>query len=418
MGHMVGKDIYRRLGRKIDSLTTRAPWNDAFYAILSELYTADEAYVAVRMPYTPSSLAQVEKATGWEAARLQKILDSMSSKGLVIDFWAGDEYRYILSPLVIGIFEFTMMRTGDNLDSKKWAKLFNDYMHGDNSFYAANFDRGKKISPLRTLPHDAAIDESDYVEVMNYEKAGSIIEENTKFAIGICSCRHEKLHLGKKTCDVPLELCTTIGGSTEYMIRHGIARDAAKGEVLDNLERAKEMGLVLCADNVKKDVSFICFCCGCCCNVLLGISEMGFANTVVTSNYIAAVDREVCSECGTCIETCPINAIKVRPEGGPDIDESICIGCGVCGLKCATGAVQLVQRKQRVLHPENTFERIILQCLERGTLQNLIFSDPQRVTHKFMRGLVGGFLRIPPVKKALMTDNLRSSFLAFMQRGV
>jgi hypothetical protein len=30
---------------------------------------------------------------------------------------------------------------------------------------------------------------------------------------------------------------------------------------------------------------------------------------------------------------------------------------------------------------------------------------------------VGGFLRLPPVKKALMSDTLRSSFLASMRKG-
>jgi len=77
----------------------------------------------------------------------------------------------------------------------------------------------------------------------------------------------------------------------------------------------------------------------------------------------------------------------------------------------------LVKRKQRVMHPETTFERVILQCLERGTLQNQLFDNPQSLTQKVMRGLVGGFLRLPPVKKALMSDLLRSSFLASMRVG-
>lgn len=417
MGHLVGKEMYRELGRKIDSLSCRAPWNDALYAILKELYSADEAEVAIKMPYIPCTAAQIEKATSFTTDKLRTILDGMSTKGLVIDFWVGNEYRYILSPMVIGIFEFTMMRTGDNLKSREWARLFHEYMHGDKSFYAANFGSGKKISPLRTLPHEGTVEESEYVEVLDYEKATAIVEQAEQFAIATCSCRHEKLHLGTKKCDVPLELCTTIGKSTEYMIRHGFGKQAAKGEIIENLARAKEMGLVLCADNVKEDVSFICFCCGCCCNVLLGISEMGYPNTVVTSNYIAHTNKDDCSECGTCAEACPINAIKMPSDGPPEVDESICIGCGVCALKCSTGAMKLMKRDKRVIHPETTFQRLILQCLERGTLQNLLFSDPQRTGHKFMRAFVGGFLRIPPVKKALMTDTLRSSFLEFMQRG-
>ncbi|MEK6776597.1 MAG: hypothetical protein AABY87_06945 [bacterium] len=62
------------------------------------------------------------------------------------------------------------------------------------------------------------------------------------------------------------------------------------------------------------------------------------------------------------------------------------------------------------------FDRI-QKSLGKGTLQNQLFDNPQSMTHEFMRGFVGGFLKIPPVKKALMSDMLRSSFLKFMERG-
>jgi hypothetical protein len=60
----------------------------------------------------------------------------------------------------------------------------------------------------------------------------------------------------------------------------------------------------------------------------------------------------------------------------------------------------------------------MLQCLEKGTLQNQIFANPQSINEKFMRAFVGAFLRLPPVKKALMSDRLRSRFLAAMKEGV
>jgi len=56
MGHVAGKDLYRRLGKKIDQLSTRAPWNASLHAILKELYTSEEADVIVRMPYGFSTL--------------------------------------------------------------------------------------------------------------------------------------------------------------------------------------------------------------------------------------------------------------------------------------------------------------------------------------------------------------------------
>jgi Pyruvate/2-oxoacid:ferredoxin oxidoreductase delta subunit len=417
MGHIVGKDVYRGLGRKIDNLTMRAPWNDTLFAILTELYTEEEADIAVRMPFALSTPEEISRVTGVDRDHLRRVLDGLAAKGLVVDVAVGGGYRYILSPLIIGIFEFTMMRTKGELDTKRWAGLFHEYLNGDDTFYAANFGSGQAVSPLRALPYHDAVEPAEYVEVLDHEKAEDVIGRAKTYAVGICSCRHEKMHIGKKTCAVPLEMCLTMNRSAEYMIRHGFAREVPRGAVDDNLAMAKDMGLVLCADNVRRDVSFICFCCGCCCNVLLGISRFGYPNTVVTSSFIAAADRAACAACGTCVEVCPIKAIGSDGEGMAAVDETICLGCGVCGLKCPQGALKLVRRKQRVLLPETTFERIILQCLERGTLQNFLFSDPNRLTHSFLRGIVGGFLRLPPVKKALMTDTLRSSFLAFMQKG-
>src|SRR5208337_4640667 len=144
MGHLVGKELFRKLGRKIDGVGTRAPWNEKLHAILKELYTEEEADVVIKMPYGLSNFQEVEKATGYEKSRLQRILFSLASKGLVCDFWIDGAYRYMPSPMVIGIFEYTMMRMGANVKSKEWAKLFHDYMSGDGSFFGANLGRGER----------------------------------------------------------------------------------------------------------------------------------------------------------------------------------------------------------------------------------------------------------------------------------
>ncbi len=416
MGHLAGKDLFRKLGKKIDGLIARAPWNETFYQILKELYTAEEAEVVIKMPYGMCSLKEITRITKIDKAKLRRILDGLSEKGLVIDVAGIGGFQYMLSPLIVGIFEFTMMRTRGELNSKEWGKLFHSYLQSNDDFYKANLSKGEKVSPLRALPHEGTIAETGYVEILDYEKASAIIEDSKKFAVGICSCRHEKLHSGEKECDVPLENCSTFGQSADYMIRHGFSKEVSKTEMLENLERSKEMRLVLNADNVKNNVSFICHCCGCCCNVLLGISKFGYPNSVVTSNYIAGNDPESCTECGNCVEACPIDAVESQSEGPPQVNESLCMGCGVCALDCPAESMRLNKRKRRVLHPENTFERVILQSLEHGTLQNLMFNNPQDITHKFMRGFVGAFLKLSPVKKALIGDTLRSSFLRAMTR--
>ena len=42
--------------QKDRGLETRAPWNDKLYAILKELYTAEETDVVVKMPYGLSTV--------------------------------------------------------------------------------------------------------------------------------------------------------------------------------------------------------------------------------------------------------------------------------------------------------------------------------------------------------------------------
>jgi Pyruvate/2-oxoacid:ferredoxin oxidoreductase delta subunit len=427
MGHLVGKDIFRSLGSKIDGLEMRTPWNDKLYAVLKELYSAEEADVIVRMPYGLSSLEELEKATRLEKNELRRLLDSLTAKGLVMDLWMNEAYRYTPSPMVVGIFEFTMMRMGPNANSKEWAKLLHEYMFGaDDSLLAANFGNGVRFSPFRALPHEEAIKPEQYCEVLDYEKASSLIAEANKFSIRICSCRHEKLHLGEKKCATPLEKCSVFGYAADLAIRHNLAREVSRSEMEDNFAQSKEMGLVLTADNVQKNVRFVCHCCKCCCNLMLSISQFGYPNTVVTSNFLSEIKDDVCSGCVKCAKACPINAIALVDDENPGtkrkkmakVDASLCLGCGVCALQCSTGACKLVQRGQRVIYPETTFERIMLQCLEKGTLQNQIFANPQRINEKFMRAFVGAFLKLPPVKKALLSDRMRSSFLNAMKDGV
>jgi len=418
MGHMAGKDLYRKLGKKVDGLTARAPWNETFYNILKELYTPREAELIVKMPYGLADVDGIAKISGFEKSEAQKLLDTLADKGLIVDIYTGEKYLYTISPLIIGIFEFTMMRTRGELNMKEWGRLFHEYLSDGKTFYRANLGKGQKVSVLRVLPWEETVDNDAYVEILDYEKASSIIEESKKFAIGICSCRHEKLHAGEKKCDVPLETCSTFGFAIDSMVRHGLAKEVSKEEMRDNLARSKDLGLVLCADNVQKNVSFICHCCGCCCNVLLGLSRFGYPNVVVTSNYIARVDADECIQCGDCVENCPVGAISMNGNGEtPVVDESLCLGCGVCALDCSSDSLKLYEREKRVFTPSNTFERVILQSLEQGTLQNLLFNNPQSMAHGFMRGVVGGFLKLPPVKKALMSDSLRSRFLGAIRKG-
>jgi Pyruvate/2-oxoacid:ferredoxin oxidoreductase delta subunit len=425
MGHVVGKDIYRRLGAKIDSLSFRAPWNETFHALLKELYGREEADLVLKMPATMTSLEGLKSVTGYDEARLRTLLESLCSKGLVIDLWLNETYHYMPSPLVVGIFEFTMMRTAPDQNWKKISRLFHDYMLTQRDFFASNCSHGEKVSLLRTIPHEDVIDQQDYVEILNYERASAIIEEQDQFAIGTCSCRHVATHAGTKTCNIPLDTCSSFGMGAEFLSRRGFARKVSKTEMKENVARSKELGLVLNIENVQRNPTYLCHCCSDCCHLLLGMKRWGYTNVVITSAFLPNTDMEKCTGCGLCARACPIDARTMAADNAPGskrkkkpvTDTHICLGCGVCALKCKSRALTLVRKKKRIITPENTFERIMLQCLERGTLQNQLFDSPLKMTHKFMRGFFGGFLRLAPVKRTLMSDALRSTFLSAIKKG-
>lgn len=425
MGHVAGKDIYRRLGAQIDNLPFRTPWNETFHALLKELYTSEEADLVVQMPVTLTAFDQLRSITGYEEVPLRNLMESLCSKGLVMDLWLFDSYHYMPSPFVVGIFELTMMRTAPDHDWKRISTLFHDYMLIQPDFLATNCARGEKVGLLRTIPHEDVIDREGYVEILVYEQASAIIEEQTTFTIGTCSCRHVATHTGTKTCDIPLDTCSSFGIAAEFLSRRGFARKVSKSEMKDNVARSKELGLVLNVDNVQRNPAYLCHCCSDCCHLLVGMKRWGYTNIVITANFLPETDHKSCTGCGLCARACPIDARTMVIDNSPGskrkkkpvTDTELCLGCGVCALKCKSKALALIRHEKRIITPETTFERVMLQSLEKGTLQNQLFDSPQSATHKFMRGFVGGFLRLSPVKRALMSDALRSTFLAAMKKG-
>ena len=427
MGHLASKDAYHGVARKLDSLTVRTPHTPALRAILEELYTPREAELVARMPTALCRLDQIARVTGIDVRELEGLLEGLCAKGLVIDLFFERESLplYQVSPFVIGVFEFTMMRTASDADHRRRAHLFREYWE---TFCAANMGAGR-TSIARALPHEATLPSDDHVEVLDYERASCVVDAADRFSVGICSCRHEKEHLGERGCDTPLDVCTGMGRGAEYMIRRGLAREISRTEMHERLARSREQGLVLAADNVQKDVAFICHCCGCCCNILGAVTKYGYPGAIVSSSFEARIDREKCTGCRRCQQACPVEAIELeppRPGSAPlepprpgsgerkrraRVRPEACIGCGVCATSCSTGALTLVPHGRRVLHPADTFERVIVQALQAGTLQNLVFDNPNSKAEGFMRGLLGGFLQLDAVKRALVSERLRSVFL-------
>ena len=189
------------------------------------------------------------------------------------------------------------------------------------------------------------------IEVLDHDKARALVDNASRLAVGTCSCRHEKLHLGAPRCSAPLQSCIQIDGGTDYVVRHDMARMASKDEVRELLAQARELKLVMNADNVRSGVSFLCLCCGW---LLQRVErhQAAWGSRMSWSPRLSSprAMRRSAKGCGRCATACPIDAIHMtaRESGklpSPRVDTTVCIGCGVCGLSCPSRAMRLVGEK-------------------------------------------------------------------------
>ena len=110
----------------------------------------------------------------------------------------------------------------------------------------------------------------------------------------------------------------------------------------------------------------------------------------------------------------PVKAIAMEGTGKESravVDAEICLGCGVCKPACAKKALRMAPRKERIVVPENAWRRTVTMAIERGKFQNLLFDDFDRLDHAALRAVTRIILSLPPVKKALLAEQVQSRFL-------
>lgn len=70
--------------------------------------------------------------------------------------------------------------------------------------------------------------------------------------------------------------------------------------------------------------------------------------TMARAEYVASVDKGLCTGCGLCESRCQFNAITSGHNSGSDfaiIDPDKCFGCGLCRKACDSRAISLVLRQ-------------------------------------------------------------------------
>lgn len=425
MGHLNAKNHYMNLRERLDKNSIGAPDTKAVFDVLSIIFTEEEARIASMMPMKFTSVYGIAKRVGMTPQDLQPILDRMADKGQMYDFTFGDKMLYMLPPTIVGLFEFSMMRARQDFDQKKLANALHEVLVGDPAFISSIKDI--KSFPLRVTAHESSMDPSSFTQVLDYERASVMLENAGDWAVSLCHCRHVMQHKGEDCQKFGMDTCLSIGMAPDWIVRHNLGRRIGKNEAMDLLAASQEAGLVNMLDNVRKNPSFMCNCCGCCCGVLAGYKKFKDFEPIFSSNFIATIDNEACNGCGKCAKACPIDIIDLVPServiNGKKvkklavIDQAACIGCGVCHAKCKFESLKMKSRPVRRVTPETMFKRILMAALEQGNLQNLLIEDTDGMGWKAANNLLGAILNLPPAKRYLLKDTVRSRFIDFIVDG-
>ena len=371
MGHgsNAKEAAYMLLAERLNRNPVGTPINEELMEILHHLYTEREAMVGGKFPMAPMKLEQVASSAGIEKDELERTLQSMIHKGLVLNIPTPGGTVYMLSPMMVGFFEFTFQQVNkpDYVEMKKLAEQFDSYF---NNPEVRKEMFGSDTKQFRTLVYENVIPHVVQTEVMTYEKASEVIRQAGYGAIALCTCRHKASHLGKE-CELnaPMDLCTILGNFGRMSAAKGWAREATVDELLEVLDRTRKLGLVHICDNVLNQPAFICHCCGCCCEVLGTIKDFGIS-AAHPSNFIPILDLDGCVMCGTCAQKCHIDAIKMTDTGDgskmPEVNKQICIGCGVCVSNCPTESLTMMQRTDLYVPPENKMGQLKRIASEKG----------------------------------------------------
>jgi ferredoxin len=419
MAHATVRSNYQRLVDRLNRFPQGAPPSDLLFKILSLLFSEREADLVSRLPIKPFSSRRAARLWGLTLADAQKHLDDLASRGLLLDSEADGVITYTLPPPMAGFFEFSMMRIREDIDQKLLSELFYQYLNQEDEFIRALF-AGGETQLGRVFVNEGALEEKSDLHILDYERASEVIKTATHLAVSMCYCRHKMGHLNR-ACDAPMDICMTFNSVADSLSKKGIARRIDVGECLELLDRARGANLVQFGENVREEVSFICNCCGCCCEALLGYKRFG-AEYPIRTNFLPKIDDSLCNGCGRCVDVCPVEAAALvsdsdaveRGKRRARIDETICLGCGVCVRNCSRGAIRLEQHPSRLLTPINTVHRTVIMAIERGKLQHLLFDNRVRGSHRAMAALLGVILRLPPLKQALASRQMKSRYLEYL----
>jgi ferredoxin len=364
---------YRLAGEVISKAGgTPIPVNDILIKLLKYFINEDELdFVAAFKEQKSQTMDQLKLSSGLSENEILKKTNGLSKKGVIFNQPNSKGIMvYRLLPLLnVGTFEYNFMgKLEHSQRNKEIASLFNELFDNLRDFIQEKYDvlipflmkappvdrtvpvfENKKTNHKIEIQIDAKI-ETSADRIVPTQQVKELIQKFDEIALGHCFCRHHKDMSGhpcKQTDE--RETCFTFGKSARYTSEQGFSRMVTKEEALKVLKRAEEAGLVHKAYHpnfdTSKDETSICNCCKCCCGNSVDNMIVPITNA---TNFLAAVNKDICIGCGTCVEKCHTGAAYLNDDKKADRKKELCIGCGVCAYFCPVNAISLIEGERIV----------------------------------------------------------------------
>ena len=367
--------IYRKLQRHLNTLPIGYPQTDSGVELrlLKYIFTPKEAEIAIKLRFIPDPIESIYRRVKKQInsiEELEKILYSMYEKGGIrIKHSMVDNKKKILYQnafLAVGMFEYQVKRL-----TKEYFEDFLQYM--DEAYLDELVST--KINQLRTIPVEQSIDVDH--NIASYDQLETLLENASRISIMPCVCRKGQDLIGEPCHQTEMrETCFVLNDSVEHVLELGWGREITKDEAREIFKKVQEDGLIIQPGNAL-DPSYICCCCGCCCCVTTNLKKLERPWEMITTNYFAEVDSDLCIGCGTCIERCQMDAITMI-DSVAQVNKKCCIGCGNCVQTCPESALILKKKEKELSPPKNNTELYLkimdkkakLRRIEKGTEKN------------------------------------------------
>ena len=338
------------------------PMSDRLVELISHLFSPEEAEVCQGMTFLyPRSAGTISRKCKRDLCEILPILQSMGQRRVIHE----DHEKFILFPLIPGIFEYMFMTGRNSPWHKKYAELNKDLF---GTGYIGEY-LTRKINAVRNIPIQRVIENRNHI--VDADLISNMINAHNHFAVlNYCPCRHSKKLMGHH-CNraTPEDGCLVFGNYSKDTVSNGNGRAVSKTEMSNIAAERWEKKLVFLTANVDPTLpNAICTCCDCCCHTLETANHYS-NNFLAAAHYTAQVDDSLCSHCGECVLVCNSYAHVVVNKKHNHWAEK-CIGCGHCLEACKKKAIRLVENPL-FKKPTNRYSKLLLKMMPSITIMGL-----------------------------------------------